>query len=103
MITCTKCGEQNSDETRFCSKCNNKLQSSRKAAPTEEARHHPLEHFQHEGVPTDSWRALMRMVEAWAYVLVLLGVGAGCAYFTTWWPMYPTVGILGLLLWFRRV
>ncbi|WP_229597031.1 hypothetical protein [Pseudodesulfovibrio sediminis] len=45
----------------------------------------------------------MRMVEAWAYVLVLLGVGAGCAYFTTWWPMYPTVGILGLLLWFRRV
>lgn len=45
----------------------------------------------------------MRMVEAWAYVAVLAAVAAGCAYTKTWWPMYPAVFLLGLLIWFRRV
>ena len=103
VITCTKCGEKNSDDTLYCTRCKNKLQSSHRSTVPEQEQPKPLGTFKHEGVPTDAWRSIMRMVEAWAYVLVLAGVAVGCAYTKTWWPMYPAVGLLGLLIWFRRV
>ena len=103
VITCNKCGAKNSDETRFCERCKNKLQSARQIVPTGESLEPPLESFRHRGVPEDSRRTLMRMIEAWGYVLLLAGVAAGCAVTETWWPLYPTVAVLGLLLWLRRV
>ncbi|WP_319542629.1 zinc ribbon domain-containing protein [uncultured Pseudodesulfovibrio sp.] len=103
VITCTKCGEKNSDDTLICSRCKNKLQSLHRSTAQGQQQPRPLETFRHEGVPTDAWRSIMRMVEAWAYVLVLAGVAAACAYTKTWWPMYPAVGLLGLLIWYRQV
>ena len=104
MITCTKCGEKNSDDTRFCTRCNHKLQSSLRGAPAEESPvDEPLGSFEHQGMPADAWRDLKRLAEAWAYLLLLAGVGAGCWWYRTWWPLYPTVGLLALLIYFRRV
>ena len=103
MITCNKCGEKNSDDTRFCDRCGNKLQSSRQIVPTGESSTPPLDAFRHQGVSEGSRRTLMRMIEAWVYVALLAGVATGCALFEKWWPLYPAVAVLGLLLWFRRV
>ncbi|RWU02788.1 zinc ribbon domain-containing protein [Pseudodesulfovibrio sp. S3] len=103
MITCTKCGEKNSDDTRFCAKCNNKLQSIRQTVSFENPSGAPLESFRHQNMPPDSWRSLKRMIEAWGYLALLAAVAAGCAFYDTWWPLYPTVALLGLVLWLRRV
>lgn len=104
VITCTRCGEKNSDDTRFCTRCNRKLQSSLRAAPADtRPGDEPLEGFRHRGVPDDVWLAVRRMIEAWAYLLILAGVGAACWWYRTWWPLYPTVGLLGLLIWLRRI
>lgn len=104
VITCTKCGEKNSDDTRFCARCNRKLQSSRRAAPAEDSPvDDPLVSFEHQGMPADAWRDLKRLMEAWGYLLLLAGVAAGCWWYRTWWPLYPTVGLLALLIYFRRV
>jgi len=103
VITCTKCGEKNSDTTLCCTKCKNKLQSSRKVVTVDDPSGRPLDTFEHKGVSADAWKTLMRMVEAWCYLLALAGVAAGCFYFEKWWPMYPAVGVLGLLIWLRRV
>ncbi|WP_071547143.1 zinc-ribbon domain-containing protein [Pseudodesulfovibrio hydrargyri] len=104
MITCTKCGTKSSDDTLACPKCGNKLQSSRRAAPDNGARTDaPLEPFRHHGVPGDLMRSLKRMLEAWAYVLILAGVAASCIVYRIWWPLYPAVAFIALLLWLRKV
>ncbi|NDV20710.1 hypothetical protein GO013_14965 [Pseudodesulfovibrio sp. JC047] len=59
--------------------------------------------FKQQELPHDTWRSIKRMIEAWVYILVLIATSGGCAYTQTWWPIYPVVGILGILLWFRRV
>jgi len=102
MITCTKCGEQNADDTRFCIRCNKKLQSAFQAPP-ESAVNASLGSFEHRGVSADQWKTLQRMLEAWAYVLALAAVAVACFMTRTWWPIYPAVAVLGLLAWFRRV
>lgn len=104
VITCTRCGEKNNDDERFCTKCGRKLQSSavfraREETPAAE----PLGFFEHQGVPEDAWQYLKGLMEAWAYLLLLVGVAAGCWWFRTWWPLYPTVGLLALLFLFRRI
>jgi len=48
-------------------------------------------------------RTVKRMLEAWAYVLVLGFVTGACIAYKVWWPLYPTVAVIALLLWFRRV
>lgn len=103
MITCTKCGEQSPDDTRFCPRCNKKLQSAFQAATPETPTDTPLGAFKHKGVSADQWKSLKRMLEAWGYVLVLAAVATGCFLTRTWWPIYPTVAVLGLLAWLRRV
>ncbi|MGE4423479.1 MAG: zinc ribbon domain-containing protein [Pseudodesulfovibrio sp.] len=103
VITCTKCGAKNSDDTLACARCGNKLQSSRRAASGPDATDAPLEPFRHEGVPGDLMRSLKRMLEAWAYALLLGGVAAACIVYKIWWPLYPTVVLIALLLWLRRV
>ncbi len=104
VITCTKCGAKNSDDTLACPRCGNKLQSSRIAAPSNEpAVDAPLEPFRHQGVPGDLLRSLKRMLEAWAYVLILAGVATACIVYKIWWPLYPAVVLIALLLWFRKV
>jgi hypothetical protein len=104
VITCTKCGARNSDDTLVCADCGNKLQSSRRAAPSNgPVADAPLERFRHQGVSGDLLRTLKRMLEAWAYVLILAGVGTACVVYRIWWPLYPTVVIIALLLWLRKV
>lgn len=103
VITCNKCGAKNSDETRFCEKCGNKLQSSRRIVPNGEPSAPPLEAFRHQGVSDDARRTLMRMIEAWGYVGLLAAVAVGCAVYERWWPLYPAVALLGLIIWIRRV
>lgn len=103
VITCTKCGTKNSDETLACVRCGNKLQSSRRAAPSPDAGDSPLEPFRHEGVPCDLMRFLKRMLEAWTYALLLGGVAAACIVYKIWWPLYPAVALIALLLWLRKV
>lgn len=63
----------------------------------------PLGPFEHEGVPEDVWHAIKRMFEAWGYVFVLAAVLVVCVIYRIWWPLYPAVGILGLLLYLRRI
>ncbi|MDD3311899.1 hypothetical protein [Pseudodesulfovibrio sp.] len=46
---------------------------------------------------------LGRMVEAWAYVIVLAAVASACAWKEVWWPLYPAVGIIGLVAWLRKI
>ena len=54
-------------------------------------------------MPADAWRDLKRMFEAWAYVLILAGTAGACWWYRTWWPLYPVVAVLVLLIFFRRV
>ncbi|HKI82227.1 MAG TPA: zinc-ribbon domain-containing protein [Pseudodesulfovibrio sp.] len=104
VITCTKCGAKNSDETLACPRCGNKLQSSRRVAPTHGSPvNAPLEPFRHQSMSGDLLRSLKRMLEAWAYVLVLAGVATACIIYKLWWPLYPAVVLISLLLWLRKV
>jgi len=103
VIICTKCGEKNSDEIRFCPKCGKKLQSSRQPTVLTDSSSSRLESFKHEGVSPQSWTSLMRMVEAWGYVALLVAVAVACAIYKTWWPLYPAVGLLGLMAWYRQI
>ncbi|WFS63544.1 hypothetical protein LF599_05100 [Pseudodesulfovibrio thermohalotolerans] len=48
-------------------------------------------------------QTVKRMLEAWAYVLVLGSVAGACIAYKVWWPLYPTIAVIALLLWFRRV
>ncbi|WP_285906293.1 zinc-ribbon domain-containing protein [Pseudodesulfovibrio pelocollis] len=103
MITCTGCGKRNADEARFCEECGRKLQSSRRANPADDSSGRPLSPFRHQGIDPLARASLWRMVEAWAYVLVLGGVAAVCLVREMWWPMYPAVALLGLIAWLRRI
>ncbi|WP_272700460.1 zinc ribbon domain-containing protein [Desulfovibrio sp. Fe33] len=102
MITCTKCGGKNSDDALACARCGNKLQSSRRSSSRPDHSAAPLEPFRHQGLPRDLMRTVKRMLEAWAYVLVLGTVAGFSIAYKVWWPLYPTVAIIALLLWFRR-
>jgi len=62
-----------------------------------------LERFEHEGVSPEARLSLKRMFEAWGYVAVLGGIAVACLLYEIWWPMYPAVGLLGILIWLRRI
>lgn len=51
----------------------------------------------------DARLGLRRLLEAWVYVLILLGVGAVCLVKQVWWPLYPAVGLLAALAYLRRI
>jgi hypothetical protein len=103
VITCTKCGAKSPDDALSCARCGNKLQSSRRAAPSQTPGDAPLEPFSHRELSPDLLRSLRRMLEAWVYVLLLGGVAAACIIYRIWWPLYPAVLLIALLLWLRRV
>lgn len=103
MIICTGCGKPNDDESRFCAKCGKKLQSSRQPVDSGGDSSAPLTRFKHVGIPDDRWASLKRMVEAWCYLGVLVAVAVGCSFYDTWWPLYPAVGLLAVLLFFRKI
>ena len=103
MIICTQCGEKNSDEIRFCEKCGKKLQSSRQSTSLTDSSNYWMESFKHEGISPLSKVSLLRMVEAWGYIVVLVAVTIACLIYETWWPLYPAVGVLGLIAWLRRL
>lgn len=103
VIICTKCGAKNSDDTLACARCGNKLQSPRRACADPAPADAPLEPFRGQRLSPDLLRSLRRMLEAWVYVLVLGGVAAACLSYRVWWPLYPTVAGMALLLWLRRV
>lgn len=103
MIICTGCGRKNDDEVRFCEHCGKKLQSSRRAVQPVESGSGKLTRFRHKGLPQDQWLSLRRLFEAWCYLIILVGVGALCFFQQVLWPLYPAIGAIGLLLWFRRI
>ena len=103
MIICTRCGEKNSDEIRFCEKGGKKLQSSRQSTLLTDQSSYWVESFKHEGISPRSKLSLWRMVEAWGYVAVLVAVAVGCSIYEVWWPLYPAVGILAIVGWFRQI
>jgi len=102
VIICNKCGVKNSDETLYCTKCNNKLQSSRQVIVPDRPVEAPLEKLTASGMNSDAWRSFKRLIEAWLYVLLLAGVVTLCAMERIWWPLYPAVAVLGLIVWLRR-
>lgn len=103
VIICTQCGKKNADEARFCEKCDKKLQSSRQSVELTDSSNYWVESFKHEGISPFSKQSLWKMVEAWGYIALLIGVAAGCFFYKVWWPLYPTVGLLGLVAWLRRL
>jgi len=103
MILCTGCGKKNDDEARSCSVCGKKLQSSRQVSVSGCDLPGPLRRFNHVGMPEERWHSLKRMLEAWCYLGLLVAVAVGCVAYETWWPLYPTIGVLGLLLFFRKI
>ncbi|QJB55163.1 zinc-ribbon domain-containing protein [Pseudodesulfovibrio sp. zrk46] len=103
MIVCTGCGRKNDDESRFCAKCGKKLQSSRQAMAPSAPEQTRLTRFAHKGLPKDRMMSLRRLLEAFACLCLFVAVGAYCLYFEDWLPMYPTLGLIGLLLWFRKL
>jgi hypothetical protein len=103
VIICTRCGKKNDDENRFCEQCGKKLQSSRRTTVLPDQSTSPLERFTHPGVSDDSRSALNRMLEAWGYVLLLGGVAGACAWFDTWWPLYPAVALIALIARLRKI
>ncbi|WP_419784987.1 zinc-ribbon domain-containing protein [Pseudodesulfovibrio sp.] len=103
MITCTRCGGKNADDNRFCEQCGNKLQSlSRAGSPVElsDRPSDPLTRIQNNGKPSP---ALARMFEAWIYILLLTVAAAICAWKDVWWPLYPTVAVIGIVAWLRKI
>lgn len=103
MILCTGCGTRNHDESRFCEKCGKKLQSDYRPVEQGDDSCGPLTRFQHNGVAPDLKNDLMRMLEAWGYVLLLGGVATGCYFYKTWWPMYPAIALIALVIWLRKI
>lgn len=103
MILCTGCGTRNLDDSRFCEKCGKKLQSGYRQADSAEDSGAPLTRFRHNGVAPDLKSDLKRMIEAWCYVLLLGGVAVGCYFYKAWWPMYPAIGLIALIIRLRRI
>lgn len=103
MIICTGCGKKNEDENRFCEQCGKKLQSSRAPIIPRDLSERPLGFFEHAGVPRDVWLSIRRMLEAWGYIAALIGIFAACMYYRTWWPLYPAIAVIGLILWARKI
>lgn len=102
MITCTRCGHANDDRELVCVSCGKKIQSCHYVPPVEEERNQ-LERLNTRQLPPDVWRNLKRMAEAWAYLTLLGAVAAGCWHYRVWWPLYPAVAVIGLIMWVRRV
>lgn len=103
MIICTRCGQDNDDEQRFCTRCNRKLQSSHiipDADGDETAAVVTRLRLKMMGV---NKVLLLRCLEAWAYALVLLITALWCGRNGIWWPLYVLLPALGLLMWLRRV
>lgn len=107
-MRCSKCGTQSPDTTRFCPVCGNKLQSGRgpggnegteeESRPEEPGRH--LLDFQGWGA---SRHGFGRYVEASVYAAVLSAGVVGCLIYGHFWPLYPMLGVLGLVAWLRRL
>ena len=103
MILCTGCGTRNDDESRYCEKCGKKLQSDRCVVASSGPTNSKLTRFKHNGVAPDLKNDLKRMLEAWCYVLLLGGVGTGCYFYKAWWPMYPAIAVIALIIWLRKL
>lgn len=104
MIICTRCGQENGDEQRFCARCDRKLQSSY-TIPDAEGEGEG-------GVAITRLKlkmlglnrgVLLRCLEAWAYALTLLVVALWCGRNGTYWPLYLLLPALGLALWLRKL
>lgn len=54
-------------------------------------------------MPDDSKLDLGRMLEAWGCIFLLAGIAVACAWFDTWWPIYPTVALIALFARLRKI
>lgn len=104
MIICTRCGQENDDEQRFCARCDRKLQSSFTIPDAEGEADGDVAITRLKLTMLGLNReALLRCLEAWAYALALLAVALWCGRNEAYGPLYVLLPVLGLVLWLRKV
>ena len=100
-VICTRCGQRNDDAERACTKCGRKLQSFFTVpdyGPAEDETDGLRLEFR-----SFNGRFLRQCLEAWALLLVVLGVAAYGAATGDWLPMYVALPLAAALAWFRGV
>ncbi len=104
MIICTRCGQENDDEQRFCARCDRKLQSSFTIPDAEGEAEGGVAITRLKLTMLGlSREVLLRCLEAWAYALALLAVALWCGRNGIYWPLYILLPVLALVLRLRKV
>lgn len=108
-MICTSCGQDNGDEARFCARCGRKLQSFFSVPDIGELRDPAAD----MGRPDDRLRlelgnlcrhTVLRHLEAWLYVGLLLGGVALWGVYGSLWDPWIYLAVLlmaGLVAWRR--
>lgn len=99
MITCTKCGKQNPESSKYCGQCGNKLQSGFRRIEREENKSEELRFKLNLERP----QIYSKHGEAWVYAIFLL---ASVFYFThkqIYWPLYILTPLTAFLAWIRKL
>jgi len=104
-MICTKCGVENDDGRRFCQDCGHKLQSGMSGESEQEQPAQLGADKKGGGLfsllgQRPAGGGLGRYVEAWAYALILIGLGFVLIRLDMSWLLYVLVplGLLGLRL-----
>lgn len=102
MIVCTKCGQRNPDEVRYCRRCANKLQSERFAPGV------GLSDIGELPPPDPEMLRLHRELvhkgtEAWIWAIFVAGSAVGGAAWDLWWLPAAVVPLAALTAWQRKL
>lgn len=101
MIVCTKCGESNPEDGRFCRACGRKLQSERRLLPGASLESRLAEVGQ--GVSLRGRGLVFKCLEILGLLAGIAAALAWGAYSGVWWPLYTAVILAALLLRFRGI
>ncbi|WP_084407471.1 zinc-ribbon domain-containing protein [Maridesulfovibrio bastinii] len=100
MITCTKCGNENPESSRYCSKCGNKLQSGFIRVNRNIDQNSDLSRFK---LNLERPQIYQKHGEAWVYALFLLAAVFYFTYKQVYWPLYVITPLIALLAWLRKL
>ena len=101
MITCTRCGNKNNDNSQNCEKCGHKLQSGFarfNGSPLSSSKDHDQFNitFEHADI-------FAKHGEAWVYALFLLAAVVFFTYQQVYWPLYILTPMVAILAWLRKL